>query len=429
MARFIALTLGWLCPAAGIALALEFPAWENQMRRFDSAVTINAPEGITLMGAPESNAVVVGHISDAPAFKASAFVEAGGDRYYITAEALEAYYDSQKPPVWFNPVGQEILPPLPELVQSLPAIHPDTGENIIVDVYKESVDLAETTSWPLPPQDPYENARRYTARVASAEAAGLEGWKVNFVVYANPDAIAIGYPFHDLSMDDWDKGIRLKERRLISSPSNPNHTLSGTGNSANILGVLKPGCVFNVSFDEHGRMRGLSAGTDAFIYENPCSRLGHAAFLRENGLLAFRFKATTMTASPSLMRFTPNRISGADYTKYDLIENLGFPFDEATVNSAEYATDWVVDLSCDQSIELIAPLYDGRGAPGMIELEGLQLDGAPVAAAVTMTRDEFADLPSPEWEAGELGPEWGVSLRNRIGPIPASQRVPEVLPY
>jgi len=144
--------------------------------------------------------------------------------------------------------------------------------------------------------------------------------------------------------------------------------------------------------------------------------------------MRFRFQATRLLAGPLVIDLVPDRVVGVDWTKYDLIAQLGGPPTAEDQEMLEYfpyyagGVDhgiWNLLLKPDLTLAVVAPLMDGRGAPGMLELESMGL--GPSFEEDLRALPEFAKMPLvplPEPES----PEWRTILAEPLGEIPLSQR-------
>lgn len=431
------------CPALSktlAALALTFVAtavtgqddWNDKFKRFKHPVTLSAPGGMKVLDRPAVDATVVGATTEPQRGVVSGFVPMGNLRFYVTKESYDAWIDTGKNPSWVFFDGKEILPPLPKLLRSVEGIDPDSGEDALIEVYQTTSRIDAASKWPI--ADPGQYDAFFPATVKLGGPVGENEWEVLFELHPNKNAPLFNLPFTDDSFEEMMSGQSpYKVVRLLANPSETKHVLSGTGNRENILSLLRAGCVYLAAFKD-GKMVKLSTGGDAWSATAPTSRLS-IPVIRRDEKLSFLFYASSRTGVPMQIQCTPDRITGADYTKYSLIEDMGAPFLPGSANDIETQTNWTVSIHSDENIALSAPLWDGRGAPGMIELEGIDLEPEP---ATTQTAPElqsnlyswmpittFAKELPPEVDQQVIPAGWMPLTKGKIGSIPATQRVLE----
>lgn len=402
--------------------------WNDKFKRFKFPVVLEAPTGMTVLDRPAIDANVLGSTSDPQRGLVSGFVPLGSMRYYVTKESYDAWLDTGKAPSWLYFDGKEVLPPLPKLLKSVQGTDPDTGEDALIEVYETTVKLDVASEWPVADAGTYDAF--FPATVKLGGPTGETGWEVLFELHPNKNAPLFDLPFTDDSFEEIMSGkANNKIVHLLANPSDTKYVLSGNGNRENILPLLRSGIVYLAAF-KNGKMIRLSTGGDAWSSPAPTSRLSIPVVGRGESI-SFLFYASSRTGSPVQIQCTPNRIVGADYTKYSIIENMGAPFQPETANDIETQTNWTLYLHGDQTIALAAPLWDGRGAPGMIELESIGLDPAPPAATTQsglsnwQPMAEFAKVLPPDITQQQIPAGWTPLTKGKLGPVPATQRILE----
>ena len=407
--------------------------WNDHFKPFSQPVEIEAPHGMKIYDRPALDAGLIGSITPPQRGVVAGYVESGGQRFYLTIQSYHAWLDSETPPMWLNFSGKEILPPMPRLLESRNGIDPDTGEEALIEIYETTVVISPSSAWPMASVDHFDAF--FSARIDDSTEIGDDGWELSLTLLPNGDAIPFGIPFTEPSFSEMISGKSTKIRRLIARPSASKHTISGDSNGANILSTLRPGMVAKAAFHK-GSIVEFSTGGDAWAAASPTSRLSIPA-VKSYDEISFFFHASSMNGFPCHIMLTPDRIRGADYTDYSLIENMGAPFQTGIYNEKENQTGWTIYVKCDQTIEIAAPLYDGRGAPGMLELEGISLEpksdallaGTSIQAesgsGTTMTVEEFSRLPPPSLETHPAPAGWIPLTERKLGTIPEAQRMEE----
>src|SRR5690606_32437696 len=76
------------------------------------------------------------------------FVEAGGQRFYLSEAENNRWIDTGDAPVWIAPGGGEQLPALPRLLKRGPGEDPDSGEEVMIEAYEETVAILPESRWP-----------------------------------------------------------------------------------------------------------------------------------------------------------------------------------------------------------------------------------------------------------------------------------------
>jgi hypothetical protein len=406
-----------------VSVSVAQEPWHDDVKYYGGGVVLTALEGYRTVSAPAVGAKVTG-TTDGPArVTVAALVENGGQRFYMTDASFEEMNRSGADPVWITADGKEELPALPRLLKRGLAEDPDSGEEVMIEAYEETVTLRPESRWP---GTVAESERYFPAALLAVGEDAAGRTTVDFQLFMHTNASTWGYPFSSSSYNEISSGKPGAQVRLYSRPGTINVRLLIEGPSP-VLPLMQPGLVFLAGFAE-GELVRLSLGGDAWTESAPISRLGAPVF-KNDGKLAFGFAATDYTGAKGVtpIRVLPDRIAGADYTFYKLISEMGAPFDE--YSPPEFQNAWTLDIERDLTTTLLAPLYDGRGAPGMIELEGLSLDPAPAAAAPENISDDvfaaFRDFLPTKTDPTIFGEGWKSILEHKLGEIPVTQRVPE----
>jgi len=423
--------------SASLSLALVFlflsslhaqEPWEDDLKRYLDVVELSAPSGYKTHATPVAGAAATGEIAGPAKIEVIACVESKGTRFYATEESYQRWIKTQAGLVWISCGGTEVLPPMPRLVSREPGIDPNSGEDALIELYEDDYPVLPETRWPIPATDGRIHA--FPAAVLSSKPGPDGRWLVDLQLFPNGDATLAPYPFTNPSFREMGNGSAYTIQRLISRPDRASVRLEidlAKGQPTTPpMEMIAPGMVFLASFQDGALVR-LSVGGDAWSEGAPVSRLSTPVFKRDE-VLHFGFLATRITGETTTsITVTPDLVAGADYTKYSLIEAMGAPFGE--YDPGEFQTNWTLHLESDLKTRLLAPLYDGRGAPGMLELEGLDLDPvAPAAGARAYTADQlaaFAGLIPTGFEPGAVPDGWNSIMQGKLGKVPAAQRGPE----
>lgn len=407
--------------SAFVSVAQE--AWRDDVKYYAGPVVLTALEGYRAVSDPAAGAKVTGTTEGPARVTVAALVENGGQRFYMTDASFSEMVGGSGAPVWITAGGTEQLPALPRLLKRGTAEDPDSGEEVMVEAYEETVTLQPESRWP---GTVAESERFFPAALLAVGEDAAGRTTVDFQLFGHTNASTRGYPFSEPSYNEITNGKAGARVRLYSRPGTINVRLLIEGPSP-VLPLMQPGLVFLAGFAEGSLVR-LSLGGDAWTEAAPVSRLGAPVF-KNDGKLAFGFGATDFTGAKAVtpIRVLPDRIAGADYTQYKLISEMGAPFDE--YSPPEFQNAWTLHIERDLTTTLLAPLYDGRGAPGMLELEGISLDPAPAAPNADNISDEvfaaFRDFLPTKTDPAIFGVGWKSILEDKVGEIPAAQRVPE----
>lgn len=402
--------------------------WEDDLKRYLDVVELSAPSGYKTHAAPVAGSAATGEIAAPAKIEVIACVESNGTRFYVTEESYQRWIETQAGLVWVSCGGTEILPPMPRLVSREPGIDPNSGEDALIELYEDDYAVLPETRWPSPAIDGSVHA--FSAAVLSSKPGPGGRWLVDLQLFPNGDANLSPYPFTGPSFREIGNGAAYNIQRLISRPDRASVRLEidlAKGQPTTPpMEIIAPGMVFLAAFADGVLVR-LSVGGDAWSEGAPVSRLSTPVFKRDE-VLHFGFLATKITGETTTsITVIPDLVAGADYTKYSLIEAMGAPFDD--FNTGDFHTMWTLHFESDLTTRLLAPLYDGRGAPGMLELEGLDLDPVAMDTGATVYTAEqlaaLAELIPAAIESGNLPGGWNSIMQSKLGKIPASQRGPE----
>ncbi len=406
---------------ASLPLSAQEP-WQDDLQNFPDGVFLGAPSGYHTHAAPGTAATRT--VPQITVIEVAGFVEAGGKRYYMTAASRDAWIKTQTAPVWISTDGVEQLPPLPRLLKRGEGEDPDSGEMVMIEAYEEIVAIQPESRWPGNAARP---EKYFPAALIAVGEDAAGNTTADLQLFMNGDGMTTGYPFAMPSFRQITSGTPNPVIRLYSKPDRANMRLLIAGQST-VLPLLQPGLVFRAGFAK-GQLVQLSLGGDAWSESAAISRLGAPVFRRDEKLV-LGFTATEVTGAGVPLRVLPDRIAGADYTKYQLIAEMGAPFDD--LNPIEYQDGWTLHIERDLTLTALAPLYDGRGAPGMLELEGLELDPVPAApSADNFTEEQFAafrEKLTVKTDPAIFGDGWQSITQTKLGVVPASQRIEETGP-
>jgi len=390
--------------------------WEDDYQRLSAVIPITAPEGAAILSAPSSNAPVAKNVAGPFQFSAHGFVASNGVQLFLTETAYNQWLDNKIKPGWIRINGEAKLPPLPPLVFKGKGLDPDSGEEVQREVYKETVTLNPVSLWPAP--SPEEPDVVLPVKVSSSKATGEGGWEAVFTVYPSFESNIWKFGFPQPSYNQFSDPNSRISRQLISEPNIKEVTLKGSSGSDRIPGILKPGIVFNAKFTD-GKITYLEAG-DNWPPVVAASHLSPPLFQSTATAMRFRFSVSTLDGGHAVIEIQPDKVSGADYTNYNLMGTFGPPFHDESGIPEWTMSEWSIELHSDLTVHVVAPLMDGRGASGMLELEGLELGPSyedEIKSLKTFIQVRPPNLPV---EAG-----WKSILKEKLGSVPAAQRVKE----
>jgi hypothetical protein len=289
------------------------------------------------------------------------------------------------------------------------------GYRELVEVYEEMVPLAGETRWPASRTD--SDQVIFPVKVESARSQDGTSWVVTFSVFPNFDS-----NLSRVGIDPGTQGAvppsgKAVSRALISKPATQSVVLTGGVEAEKILAILKPGMVFEGYFS-NGRLLSLQAGESGV----PATHFSPPHF-RPGDRMAFRFHATTLRGSDLVMEVEPDFVVGADYTDYGDMAKLGPPFSKEGYpeNNKDLHYYWSIEVASNLKVRVIAPLWEGRGGAGILDLESIDLGSSyeedlKALNAFDKGRASLLGQPASGWRS-----IWAI----RLGSIPQSQRVTE----
>lgn len=396
--------------------------WNPELRTFFSldgmGAELDATEGAVVRQEPRSDAPVLRTIPGPVVLRVTNYLEIGSERHYLTADARDLLFEG-KATYWVTVPGTErakfIAGTTPAtLVKRETRDFFKTGLQT-AEVYEETVTLAPVTEW----GDGYRRAEvdfRLPVKVAAFREKEDGTWELDLTVYpafeSNIDRIPGPIPE---AFDD-------PYRALITRPVQREIRVRGASGAAACRALFLPGTVWAGAFSE-GRLQSLRIGWHDLEPPYEVSRLSPPHVLRGEKL-SFRFLTNRLLADPAGITITPDRIIGVDCTFYDQIALLGGPKGgESEPEFEEYLHRlWNILVTPDGSVTVVAPLLDGRGAAGMLELESLGIGPGfedELKALAAMGEAEAPPAGEPD------SPGWRAILAEPLGEVPASQRGPE----
>lgn len=393
--------------------------WKSSLRSLPSfdlkGVEIDAPVGAVVRASPSLEAEILREIDGPLVVKATNYVEIGTERFYLTADARDLMFED-KPTYWVSIPGTgraEFIATTTHatLVKRETRDFFKTGPQT-AEVYEETVSLSPLTQWGRE----YRRAEvdfRLPAKVVSFRPVPESGWELILTVYpafeSNVDRIPgpapefYGEPY----------------QALITRPVQREVRLQGTEGAGTLANLMLPGTVWAAAFSE-GRLQELRIGWHDLEPPYEVSRLSPPQ-VRQGETLGFRFRVNRLLDEPAVIEVTPDLITGVDMTVYDMIAELGgAPGEYSDEDFETYLHQlWNITVGHDQLVRVVAPLLEGRGAAGMLELETLGL--GPGFEEELKALDELAKTSAPALEAPESA-DW-FSIRDRkLGPVPSGQR-------
>lgn len=396
--------------------------WKPLLRSLFShdflGVEIDAPDGAFLRPEPSSEAPLIRNLPGPLILKASNYVEIGTERFYLTADARDLMFDN-KPTYWVSVPGTKrgefIAATTPAtLVKRETRDFFKTGPET-AEVYEETVNLAPVTEWG-PAYRRAEIDFQLPAKVVSLQESEDDTWELTLTVYpafeSNVDRIPGPAP----------EVYGEPHQALITRPVQREVRVRGTEQGKKLASLFVPGTVWAAAFSE-GRLQELRIGWHDLQPPYEVSRLS-APHVRRGDVLSFRFQVNRLLENPVIMEVTPDLITGVDWTVYDLIAELGgAPGEFSDAGFETYAHRlWNITVATDQRIRVVAPLMEGRGAAGSLELESLGL--GPSFEEELKALAELSKYTAPGLAAPDSA-DW-FSIRDQdLGPVPESQRGPE----
>lgn len=375
---------------------------------------LDAPEGVTLVAQPDAAAPVLKRFEEPGFVRVIRYVESGGARFYLPKEAIDEKTYAQREVGWIvvpGPGRRDFIAGTKpaRLLKKEQRDDPKLGP-VNAEVYEETVPVAEANTW----GDGFRRAEidfAFPVKVVSFGGGGDGSWEAVFTVFPafNSDVGRIPGPEPEFYDDPY--------RALITMPDRREVTLRGSARLDEYRSLLVPGTVWAAGMSE-GRIQCLSIGYSWLPPEIECSPLSNPA-IRRGDRLDFRFRAAKLDGTFVTLDATPDRILGIDYTNYDVLAKLRpEPPDPEFPQSETWAEEWNILLNSRHEIVVVAPLMEGRGAAGMLELESLDL-GDTYEQDLKALR-AFWDVAPPEFTSAEPG--WALYTEEPMGAIPASQQ-------
>ena len=396
--------------------------WNPELRTFFSldgmGAELDAPEGAMVRQEPRSDAPILRTIPGPAVLRVTNYLEIGSERHYLTADARDLLFEG-KATYWVTVPGTDrakfIAGTTPAtLVKRETRDFFKTGPQT-AEVYEETVNLTPVTQWGAE----FRRAEidfRLPLKVAAFREKEDGTWELDLTVYpafeSNIDRIPGPIP---AAFDD-------PYRALVTRPVQREIRVRGASGGAACRALFHPGTVWAGAFSE-GRLQSMRIGWHDIEPPYEVSRLSHP-HVRQGEKLAFRFLANRLLADPVEITLTPDRITGVDCTFYDQIALLGGPKgaeSEPEFEDYQHRLRNIV-VTPDGRVTVVAPLLDGRGAAGMLELESLGIGPGFEEELKALAAMGKAETPP----AGDPGsPEWHSILTRALGEVPASQRGPE----
>jgi|GEM_PF-3983895 len=377
---------------------------------------IDAPQGYRMLDSPSAEGKIVREVPGPVTVTVVNYIERDGQRFYLTTEQQSQWWDDPSGVLWtsFSGTGRTDY-----IDRSEPAriARRETRDLFkigaaLTEIWEETLPVEPETAW----NDAYLRAELdalLPAKILSFRLTTPPAWEATLRLFpafdSNPERIPGPKPetYGELA------------RALVSLPSQREVILKGDTNGETIRSVLVPNTVWATGFSE-GRVQYLRTGWIDVPPMVEVSRLSPPRFTRGDPK-SFRFAATRLNDTPALIDVTPGRIRGADFTDFLQIAMMGGPFgsgDEGDMN-LYLQEQWNIELGSDQEVVVVAPLAEGRGAAGMLELESLSL--IPSYREDLEALSAFGAQPAPDTPEANT-PGWFSVLEQKVGEIPASQR-------
>lgn len=376
---------------------------------------LDAPKGYTILSAPSPQSAATRVVAGPTEIQVDGYVENAGNRYYLTRESFLAWFDDIEPKEWIliHNTGRSdfIARTIPAKLVGREIRDLFKDGNIEASIYEETVPVQSFTCW----GKEYRHSDidfLLPVKVLSFRKEEAGEWSATFSVFPN---------FNSESQrisGIWDNSD-AEAKALITRPASLEVSLKGDRSSETISKILQPGIVCAAAMSE-GRIQKLKVGElyprwfNISTLSPPQFQIGDA--------LSFRFQATRLKAEPVFIEITPEGIIGSDFTDYSRISTMGPPFSDDR-NPRFEQNNWSVEIGPDQLVKVVAPLSEGRGAAGMLELESLGLESESndyendLEALLSLNKQKPPKLPSTS-EGG-----WQSILQKKLGPVPASQQI------
>jgi hypothetical protein len=383
-----------------------------------NGVEIDAPEGLVVRDGPSPEAKILRTEPGPLVLRATNYVEAGEARYYLDDAGRERLWDGRMPE-WFQVpgtgragfiAGTKPAKLLKRETRDFFGAGPETAE-----VFEERVALLPETTW-NPGFRRAESDFRLPVKIVSLREGDGGAWEAALVAYpsfdSNPERIPGPAP------EEFGNLYRI----LVTRPEQNELVLRGSGRFEAVSSVLIPGTVWAADFSE-GRIAALRLGWRDIEPPYEVSRLSPPQF-SSGELLRFRFLANRLLEEPVLLEFAPDEVVGADYTVYEQLADLGgAPGPDSDEEFEDYLHRlWNITLSPDLVLRVAAPLHEGLGGVGVLDLESIGLGPSfesDLRDLAKLAKAESPTLPETD-EAG-----WRSIREAKLGPVPEAQRGPE----
>ncbi|HRQ88789.1 MAG TPA: hypothetical protein PLA50_08330 [Bacteroidia bacterium] len=382
---------------------------------------IEMPDGYQVYDRPGGK--VVSTVEQPYVLEATFYTDIQNVRHYVTNEEAEKSYRTGRLPktvVSASPSRSRYLEACgrPEPIGSIrkESIY---GGMVRADRYQHRVPVEPVTRW----GDGYRNAEidfLTSAKVISFTSEDGQAWSVSLRIFPSEGCQFIS-PTDAPSHRDPDR------YHLTILPNLPEIELKGTQNGELMKSTLIPGTVWAAGFSE-GRIQHLRIGhTDMPPGFGAVSMLSVPNHRRNGDSLAFQFGVQRLGETSGMIALSPTKVIGADLTDYRMLERVGGPghdlseveFGIYDIGGSEF---WNIIIRSDETVSVVVPIHAERGAPGMIELEGLNLD--PTYEEDSLALKQFVTQKAP----GSPSPSdaWQPLGKMKLGPIPQHQRSVEV---
>ncbi|HRQ89671.1 MAG TPA: hypothetical protein PLA50_12795 [Bacteroidia bacterium] len=410
--------------SALLAHGLQAQDWRPLLRPTDSfsedGIEIDAPEGVVVLAAPSADAQTLQTVPGPIALHAVQYLETGGTRYYLTPESQNLLFDG-KQPYWVAVPGSNrakfIAGTTPAALVGRETRDFFNAGPQTAEVYEETVNLEPEVEW----GDSFRRAEidfRLPVKVSEFRSLGEDTWELVLAVHAaresNPDRIPGPQP------EVYGEPYQV----LVTRPVQREIKVRGNAKAERLATVFRPGTVWAAGFSE-GRVQEIRIGWHDLQPPYEVSRLSVPLFTR-GGTMSFRFQANRLLDTPVMIEATPDLVVGVDWTVYDLIAQIGGDSEAEAEEDKELealnAQLWNLAVDSRLAITVLAPLTEGRGAAGSIELEGIDLvptDEEEAKALADMAKAENPPAPIPD------SPGWISNAEQDLGSVPESQRGPE----